>query len=278
MLARRLPGLLPPLSDDEALEVAAIHSLDGSLRPDAPLVRVPPLVAPHHSISVAALVGGGPALAVPGAVSKAHRGILLLDEACEFGPQRLESLRTALEEGAVRLARARGAVAYPARFQLVIATNPCPCAPPRESDCSCSPTARRRYMGRLSGPLLDRVDIRVRMRPLSAMDRYSTTPPEGTEAVRERVIAARDRAAWRWSEYGWRTNAEVPGPVLRNEFALERGTTAVLEKALGQGSLTARGADRCLRLAWTLADLGHVDRPGLDEVSTALDFRDRYSA
>lgn len=278
MLARRLPGLLPPLSDDEALEVAAIRSLDGSLRPDAALVRVPPLVAPHHSISVAALIGGGSALAAPGAVSKAHRGILLLDEACEFGAQRLESLRTALEDGEVRLARARGAVAYPARFQLVLATNPCPCAPTKESDCSCSATARRRYLGKLSGPLLDRVDIRVPMRPLSAMDTYATTPPEGTESIRERIIAARDRATWRWSEHGWRTNAEVPGPTLRNEFALGRNVTSVLERALARGTLTARGADRCLRLAWTLADLGDVDRPGVDEISSALDFRDRVAA
>lgn len=277
MLARRLPGLLPPLSDDEALEVTAIHSLDGSLDAGSPLIRVPPLIAPHHSISVAALIGGGTGTAIPGAVSKAHRGILLLDEACEYGPQRLESLRTALEEGEVRLARARGAAVYPARFQLVLATNPCPCAPTRESDCSCSPATRRRYLGRLSGPMLDRVDIRIQMQPLSAMDAYVGEPPDSSSVVRERVIEARERAAWRWSEHGWRTNAEVPGPALRKEFALGRDVTAVLERALARGYLTARGADRCLRLAWTVADLHGEDRPGEGEVSTALQFREQVA-
>ncbi|MGH3450548.1 MAG: YifB family Mg chelatase-like AAA ATPase [Haloechinothrix sp.] len=278
MLAHRLPGLLPPLPDEDALEVTAVHSVDGSLSPGSPLVRVPPLVAPHHSISVAALIGGGNGLAGPGAISKAHRGVLLLDEACEFGGQRLESLRTALEEGEVRLARARGVVTYPARFQLVLATNPCPCAPPRESECSCSPTARRRYLGKLSGPLLDRVDIRVRMRPITAMDTRDQRPAESTSVVRERVLAARDRARLRWSEQGWRTNSEVPGPVLRKEFALTPSVTALLDRGLERGVITARGADRCLRLAWTLADLAGLDRPEGDQVAAALEFRDRRAA
>lgn len=275
MLARRLPGLLPPLSDEEALEVTAVHSVDGSLRAGSPLVRVPPLVAPHHSISVAALIGGGSGIAGPGAISKAHRGVLLLDEACEYGAQRLESLRTALEEGEVRLARARGVVTYPARFQMVLATNPCPCAPPREAECNCSPHARRRYLGRLSGPLLDRVDIRVRLRPITAMAGDGGVQPEGTRIVRERVHTARRRATERWSDHGWRTNAEVPGAVLRREFALPRAVTEPLERGLARGALTARGADRCLRLSWTLADLAGLERPGEEQVATALDLRDR---
>lgn len=278
MLAHRLPGLLPPLRDDEALEVTALRSVDGSLRPGAPLVRVPPLVAPHHSISAAALIGGGSGVAVPGAASKAHRGVLLLDEACEFGAQRLESLRTALEEGEVRLARAKGVVTYPARFQLVLATNPCPCAPVREAECTCSPTARRRYLAKLSGPLLDRVDLRVRMRPITAMEVHATEPPERTSAVRERVLAARERAARRWRGHGWRTNAEAAGPVLRREFAVPAAATGLLERALERGLITARGADRCLRVAWTLADLAALDRPGADQVAAALGFRDREAA
>lgn len=278
MLAHRLPGLLPPLSDDEALEVTAVRSVDGSLTPGSPLVRVPPLVAPHHSISVAALIGGGTGLATPGAVSKAHRGVLLLDEACEFGPQRLESLRTAVEEGEVRLARARGVVTYPARFQLVLATNPCPCAPVRDAECSCSPTARRRYLSKLSGPLLDRVDIRVRMRPITAMDTHGESRPEGTAAVRERVLEARSRAVRRWADHGWRTNAEATGPVLRKEYALPLEATALLDRGLDRGVITARGADRCIRVAWTLADLAGVDRPGPDHIAAALEFRDRSAA
>lgn len=278
MLARRLPGLLPELSPDEALEVMAVHSVDGSLDPGSPLVRVPPLEAPHHSISVAALIGGGQGLAAPGAISRAHRGILLLDEACEYGGQRLDSLRTALEEGEVRLARVRGVVRYPARFQLVLATNPCPCAPVRSVDCSCSPSVRRRYLGKLSGPLLDRVDLRVQMRPLRAIDTRYTGMPESTAVVRERVLAARDRARHRWAEHGWRTNAEVPGPRLRKEFAPPAAATALLDRGLERGALTARGVDRSLRVAWTLADLAGADRPGADEVAAALEFRDRGAA
>ncbi|MFO7192285.1 MULTISPECIES: YifB family Mg chelatase-like AAA ATPase [Thermocrispum] len=275
MLARRLPGLLPPLSDEEALEVAAVQSIDGTLDPSAPLVRTPPLVAPHPSTSLAGLIGGGSGLAMPGAVSKAHRGVLLLDEACELGSHRLEALRTTLEEGEVRLARARGVVVYPARFQLVLATNPCPCAPAREEDCTCSPHARRRYLGRLSGPLLDRVDIRVRLRPVSAAECYSSERRETSAEVRERVIAARERARVRWSAYGWRTNAEVPGPKLRKEFALPSEATELLRRALARGRLTARGADRCLRLAWTLADLAGLEVPTSTEVAMAMDFRER---
>jgi magnesium chelatase family protein len=204
--------------------------------------------------------------------------VLLLDEACEFGADRLESLRTALEDGEIRLARAKGAVCYPARFQLVLATNPCPCAPPRETDCSCSVTARRRYLSRLSGPLLDRVDLRVRMRPMTAISTHACDKPESTQIVRKRVLAARQRAAQRWSGRGWRSNAEVPGPVLRREFALPRKVTELLDRGLDRGLVTARGADRCLRIAWTLADLAEAARPDGDHVAAALEFRDRRAA
>ncbi|SFO84729.1 magnesium chelatase family protein [Amycolatopsis arida] len=275
MLARRLPGLLPPLSPEESLEVTAVHSVRGLLSPSEPLIRTPPFVAPHHSVSVAALVGGGTGLAVPGAVTQAHRGVLFLDEACEFGPERLESLRTALEEGEIRIARQRGTVCYPARFQLVLATNPCPCAPAREADCSCPPAARRRYLGRLSGPLLDRVDLRVRMRPVTAMNVAGGGTPEPTEVVRTRVLRARERAERRWAGHGWRSNAEVPGPALRREYRLSPGVTALLDRGLRCGAVTARGADRCLRIAWTLSDLAGVDRPEDEHVAAALEFRDR---
>jgi magnesium chelatase family protein len=278
MLAKRLPGLLPALTQEESLQVTAIHSVNGSLSASSPLVTVPPFVAPHHSISVAALIGGGSGIAVPGAISRAHRGILFLDEACEFGAQRLESLRTILEEGEVRIARTRGAVCYPARFQLVLATNPCPCAPPKESDCSCSAAARRRYLLRLSGPLLDRVDLRARLRPLTAMSAHDSGEPEPTDMVRARVALARRRAAERWAGRGWQSNAEVPGPVLRREFALPAKVTALLDRGLDRGALTARGADRCLRIAWTLADLADSERPDGDHVATALEFRDRKAA
>ncbi|MFI6028842.1 YifB family Mg chelatase-like AAA ATPase [Amycolatopsis magusensis] len=280
MLARRLPGLLPELSREESLEVTAVHSIEGKLSRSSPLIRIPPFADPHHSISLAALIGGGADIAKPGMISRAHRGVLFLDEVCEFGGERLESLRTVLEDGEVRLARRKGVVCYPARFQLVLATNPCPCAPPREADCTCSPSVRRRYFGRLSGPLLDRIDLTVRLRPLTAMHAHAHEfdEPEPTARVRDRVLHARDRAAKRWAEHGWRTNAEVPGPVLRREYALPRETTALLDRSLNMGAVTARGVDRCLRVAWTLSDLAEADRPEADHVAAALGFRDRRAA
>jgi magnesium chelatase family protein len=278
MLAQRLVGLLPALPSEEALEVTAIHSVAGLLSAESPLVTVPPFVAPHHSTSVAALVGGGSGMARPGGVSRAHHGVLFLDEACEFGPHRLEALRTALEEGEVRIARRDGVVRYPARFQLVLATNPCPCAPPRDTDCTCSPQARRRYAARLSGPLLDRVDLRVRMRPITAISASEANQPESTAVVRERVAQARRLALERWRERGWRTNAEVPGPALRRQFALPRRTTDLLDRGLACGAVTGRGADKCLRVAWTLADLAGCERPDADHVAAALEFRDRRAA
>ncbi|HEX6344379.1 YifB family Mg chelatase-like AAA ATPase [Umezawaea sp.] len=279
MLAQRLSGLLPSLTTPEALEVTAIHSVAGLLSTDAPLVVAPPFIALHHSASVAALVGGGSGLAKPGSASKAHRGVLFLDEACEFSRTGLDALRTALEEGEVRLARQAGTVRYPARFQLVLATNTCPCAPPKEVDCTCTPKDRRRYLAKLSGPLLDRVDLRVKMRPLTAMNGAEITTPEPTAVVRERVLRARRRAAQRWSSHGepWRTNAEVPGPSLRREFALPRNTTALLDRALSTGALTGRGADRCIRVAWTLADLAEAPTPDASHVAAALEFRERRS-
>jgi magnesium chelatase family protein len=277
MLAERLPGLLPPLTRQDSLAVTAVHSVAGVLSTDYPLVASPPFVNVHHTTSMAALIGGGSGMAKPGAASRAHKGVLFLDEACEFGQKTIDTLRTALEEGEVRIPRRDGIARYPARFQLILATNPCPCAPPKETDCICTSTVRRRYQSRLSGPLLDRVDLRVRMRATTAMANADATPPEPTAVVRARVLKARTRAATRWSTNGhtWPANALVPGPALRREFALPRPTTALLDRALALGALTGRGADRCLRVAWTLADLAEADRPTPDHVAAALHFRER---
>lgn len=274
MLAQRMVGLLPALTDQEALEVTAVHSVAGLLAPETPLITSPPFVAPHHTSSLAALIGGGSGLAKPGAVSRAHRGVLFLDEVAEFGPRALEALRTPLEDGEVRLARRDGVVRYPARCQLVLAANPCPCAPPDDRDCTCAPSARRRYLGRLSGPLLDRVDLQVAMRPVRGMG-GGGAEPESTATVRERVIRARSAARARWAGTGWSTNAEAPGPVLRRRFRLPRAVTEPIEAALHRGLVTARGADRTLRLAWTLADLAGRDRPLAEDVSAAMGLRDR---
>ena len=198
MLAQRFVGLLPRLGAAEALALASIRSVAGRLPGAGVLTTLPPLVAPHHSLSLAALVGGGSGVARPGAVSLAHRGVLFVDEAPEWAPHLLDALRTPLEDGEVRLSRAEGTVWYPARFQLVLAANPCPCAPAHDRDCVCSSVVRRRYMGRLSGPLLDRVDLRARMLPVTALSAV-VEQSEGTAEVRARVLAAREAAAARWA-------------------------------------------------------------------------------
>jgi magnesium chelatase family protein len=273
MLAQRLPDLLPPLSHDEALEVTAIHSVAGLLSGDTPLITRPPFVAPHHTSSVAALVGGGSGMARPGAVSRAHRGVLFLDEYAEIGNSALEALRTPLEDGEIRLARRDGVARYPARFQLVLAANPCPCAAPNPRDCLCTSPAKRRYLSKLSGPLLDRVDLRVFMHREKA-GAFAPEAGESTAAVRERVKAAREAAAQRWQQYGIRTNAEVSGVLLRRRFRLDHEVMKPLRDALDRGFLSIRGVDRTLRVAWTLADLAGRTSPGRAEVTTALSFRD----
>lgn len=272
MLAQRLPGLLPTLSHTEALEVTAIHSVAGLLSGETPLITRPPFVAPHHTSSVAALVGGGSGLARPGAVSRAHRGVLFLDECAEMGASALEALRTPLEDGEIRLARRDGVARYPSRFQLVLAANPCPCAPTDPKDCICTPPAKRRYLGKLSGPLVDRVDLRVQMHTARA-GAFGADEGESSARVRDRVAAARAAAADRWRPHGIRTNAEVSGTLLRRRYRLSAKAMEPLRLALDRGAVSIRGVDRTLRVAWTLSDLGGRDMPGPEEVGIALSFR-----
>ncbi|MDT5016301.1 MAG: magnesium chelatase family protein, partial [Mycobacterium sp.] len=237
MLAQRLPGLLPPLAESESLEVTAIHSVAGLLSGSTPLITQPPFVAPHHTSSVASMVGGGTGLARPGAVSRAHRGVLFLDECAEIGASVLEALRTPLEDGEIRLARRDGVACYPARFQLVMAANPCPCAPPDPRDCICPGQVKRRYLGRLSGPLVDRVDLRVEMHSERA-GAFAQQEGESTALVRARVAAAREAAAQRWQPHGIRTNAEVSGSLLRKEFRLSAAAMEPLRIALDRGVIS----------------------------------------
>jgi magnesium chelatase family protein len=263
---------LPRLTDGEALEVTAIHSVAGLLTADTPLITWAPFVAPHHSSSVAALVGGGSGMARPGAVSRAHRGVLFLDECAEISVSALEALRTPLEDGEIRLARRDGVACYPARFQLVLAANPCPCAPSDPRDCICAAAAKRRYLGKLSGPLLDRVDLRVQMHSVRA-GAISAADGESTAQVRDRVAQARETAAARWRPHGFHTNAEVSGSLLRRKFRPSNAAMDPLRTALDRGLLSIRGLDRTLRVAWSLADLAGRNSPGLNEVAAALSFR-----
>lgn len=272
MLARRLPGILPSLTEEEALEVASIRSLTGEAV--TALERVPPLEMPHHSASVAALVGGGSRVVRPGAIVRAHRGVLFLDEAAEFSRVALDALRQPLESGVIDIHRAGFTASFPARFQLVLAMNPCPCGNygVRAAECVCPPMAIRRYATRLSGPLRDRVDIDLQVARVAASRAISGSRSEVTSAgARERVRAAREAAAHRWSRTPWRRNAEIPGSWLRQgTLRLPVEVRGVLDRALERGTLTLRGYDRVLRLAWTLSDLAGTESPGRDEIGRAL--------
>jgi magnesium chelatase family protein len=273
LLAERLPTIMPGLGPADALEVSAIHSVAGALTPDRPLVTEPPFCAPHHTATKAAIVGGGSGIIRPGAASLAHLGCLFLDEAPEFDRDVLDALRQPLESGEVVLARSGVTARFPARFTLLLAANPCPCARMAGSgaDCTCSPLARRRYLARLSGPLLDRVDVKVQLLPVSRAELLCDLRlAESSATVAARVVQARERAARRLRGTRWRLNAEIPGGELRREFRPEPAALAPLERAMDLGQISARGADRIIRLSWTLADLAGVDRPRLGEVGYAL--------
>ncbi|MEU6573743.1 YifB family Mg chelatase-like AAA ATPase [Streptomyces sp. NPDC046805] len=276
MLAERLPAVLPRLSREESLEVTAVHSVAGLLPAGKPLIDVAPYCAPHHSATMQSLVGGGPGIARPGAVSLAHRGVLFLDEAPEFHGQTLDALRQPLEAGHVVIARSAGVVRFPARFLMVLAANPCPCGrfSQRDSLCECPPSAIRRYQARLSGPLLDRVDLRVEVDPVTRAELAERgARGESSATVADRVRAARERAVARLAGTPWRTNSEVPGRELRGRWHAASGALDEAERSLERGVLTARGLDRVLRVAWTVADLSGHDRPDATDVALALQLR-----
>jgi magnesium chelatase family protein len=271
MLARRLPGLLPDLAPDAALEATTVHSAAGLSLPPGGLILRPPLRAPHHGSSAVALVGGGTAHMRPGEISLASRGVLFLDELAEFPRSVLDALRQPLEEGVVRVCRARAAVSYPARFLLVGAMNPCPCGeggPP--GACRCSDATRIRYGRRISGPLLDRFDLRIEVVRPHPGDLLAGTPGETSAAVAARVVAARYRAA----ERGVGCNAELSGHRGDQEGRLSAAAAAMLESGLRSGALSARGLQRVRRVARTLADLASREGPlGEEDICLALQLR-----
>jgi magnesium chelatase family protein len=276
MLAERLPAILPRLGRQESLEVTAVHSVAGLLPPGKPLIDTAPYCAPHHSATMQSLVGGGPGIARPGAVSLSHRGVLFLDETPEFSSRALDALRQPLEAGHVVIARSAGVVRFPAKFLMVLAANPCPCGRFSQLDdfCECPPSAIRRYQARLSGPLLDRVDLRVEAdRVTRAELTRRGARGESTATVADRVRAARQRAAARLEGTPWLTNSEVPGRELRSRWHAASGAMDEAERSLERGVLTARGLDRVLRVAWTVADLVGHDRPDATDVALALQLR-----
>jgi magnesium chelatase family protein len=272
MLARRLPGILPPLLPDEAVETAAIHSAAGLSAEEAVARR--PFRSPHHTASDVALVGGGQRPR-PGEVSLAHNGVLFLDELPEFRRATLEVLRQPLEEGHVTVSRHRGAFRMPARFQLVGAMNPCPCGRRGSpaAGCSCTPGEVRSYLARLSGPLLDRIDLHVPVRSL-AFDEVSGPPGETTASVRDRVAAARRRQARRSGGDGHPvTNAALPEAALRRAVHPPEEGVRLLRHAVDRLGLSARGLDRLLRVARTIADLNDSEDVSSHDLAEALSYR-----
>ncbi|MEK6648539.1 MAG: YifB family Mg chelatase-like AAA ATPase [Actinomycetota bacterium] len=279
MIAERIPGILPPLMRAESLEVTAIHSIAGGLSARSPLASSAPFIAPHHTATRAAMVGGGSHQIKPGACSLAHRGVLFIDEAPECGLGVLDALRQPLESGLITISRNIGNVAYPARFLLVLAANPCPCGKfsGRGRNCTCSSQQVRRYLGKLSGPLMDRIDIRVEVESLSRVEMMQSELGESSATIRKRVIAARDIATRRFSNEAWSLNSEIPSRALRTTYQPERAAMNFLHNELDREQITARGLHKVMRTAWSVGDLvGHV-QPTLADTQKAFALREGIS-
>jgi magnesium chelatase family protein len=272
MLARRLPSILPPLTHEETLEVTRIHSVAGTLPPGAGLLTVPPFRAPHHGASAAAVIGGG-AVPRPGEVSLAHCGVLLMDELPEFPRSVLESLRQPLEDGRVTIARVSGVSDFPAGFQLVAAANPCRRGCSSLDLCICTPAERHRYLGRLSRPLLDRIDLHVELPALAPADFQVPPSGETTDAIRARVCAARQRQRERFRSTAVRVNAAMSPRQVRRFCAVPAEAERLLATAMTRLGLSARGHERVLKVARTIADLAGAETLAVEHCAEAIQYR-----
>ncbi|MGI9226391.1 MAG: YifB family Mg chelatase-like AAA ATPase [Candidatus Nanopelagicaceae bacterium] len=273
MIAERLPTILPPLSKEETLEVSAIHSITNSDR--TPLSTIAPFISPHHSTTRIAMVGGGAHVIKPGVCSLAHRGVLFIDEAPECGSGVLDSLRQPLESGSITISRANGNLTFPAQFILVLAANPCPCGKfaGKGLGCTCTSLQVRRYLNKLSGPLLDRIDLRVPVENVSRVE-LAEMNNEPSETMRNRVIAARAVAAERFKDESWKLNSEIPARALRQKYQPDRSAMNFLHDELDKERITARGLHKIIRTSWTIADLKGRARPALEEVKESYRLRE----
>ena len=277
-LAERIPTILPDLDTQEALELTALHSLAGALEEGDALLRRPPFSAPHHDASKASILGGGTGRVRPGEISRAHCGVLLLDEFPLLRTDVIDALRQPLESGEVTIARGDESVSFPARGMVVFAANPCPCGEYRAdagaNRCQCREVQRRDYLNRVRGPISDRIDITRHLEPVRPHDeRDPGVRPETSATVRERVAAARERQAIRHAGRSWRLNGHVPGHVLQAELALSDEGQRLVDDVMYAGHLSRRGATRVHRIAWTLADLRGASTPSVADVDTALRLR-----
>jgi magnesium chelatase family protein len=271
MLAQRMPSILPPMTPDESLDVTSVYSIAGLLGADPQIVRRRPFRAPHHTSSRIALIGGGGSTPRPGEVTLASRGVLYLDEIAEFPRSTLEVLRQPLEDGTVTIARAAGTCTFPARFSLVASMNPCPCGlrGDRTADCRCDDTAVERYRGRVSGPLLDRIDLHVNVVRVPYVELLSAERSEPSAAIRKRVVAARER---QWAR-NHSVNAHLRGNDLRTHAALDEPSSTLIEGVMQRERLSARSFDRIARVARTIADLAGAERLKREHVAEALVYR-----
>ncbi len=276
MIASRIPTILPPLTIEQSLEVTALHSVAGTLSERSPMSRIAPIVAPHHSATRVAMVGGGAHLIRPGACSLAHHGVLFIDEAPECASGILDSLRQPLESGTITIARSIGNITFPSQFLLVLAANPCPCGKftGKGLACSCSSLQVRRYLGKLSGPLMDRIDMRIAVEPVGRADISSQILGESSADIAKRVSAARALAKERFSGRGFALNSQIPARDLRSDFKPDRQAMAFLHDELDRERLTARGLHKVIRLSWTLSDLAGGHQPTLDDVTQAYSLRE----
>ncbi|MDT4996588.1 MAG: magnesium chelatase family protein, partial [Pseudonocardiales bacterium] len=277
-VAERLPSLLPDLSPEEALELTAIHSLAGALEPGDGLILRPPFFAPHHDASKASLLGGGSGRVRPGEISRAHCGVLFLDEFPLFRSDVIDALRQPLESGEVTIARGEESATYPARGMVVMACNPCPCggyaAGVGGNQCRCPELSRRHYQRRITGPIQDRIDIvRNVFPPLSGGGEDPIERRDSSLEVRARVTAARERQRERFAGRSWRLNSQIPSAALVNDWPLPDSARRLLDKKLYDGHISRRGAVRVHRLAWTVADVRGGHRPDDRDVETALQLR-----
>ena len=278
MLARRLPTILPELSRDESLEATQLHSVAGLLGASRGLLRARPFRSPHHSVSTVGLLGGGSAFVRPGEVSLAHHGVLFLDELTEFRRDAVEGLRQPLEDGRVVITRAVGSVEFPARFTLVAAANPCPCGFDGDGSkaCACRSDRVQLYRNKLSGPLLDRIDIRLRIPRLTKQELLGSATGESSAVARARVEEARERQRVRWAGLGVTSNAHLPGPVARRSCAPSASAEALLAKAVESMALTGRGFDRAIKVGRTVADLAGSERVESEHLAEALSYRSGF--
>ncbi len=279
LIARALPGILPPLTLSEALDVTHIYSVAGALPADTPMIRERPFRAPHHTISHAGLVGGGK-IPRPGEISLAHRGVLFLDELPEFDERSLEAMRQPLEDHIVTISRASGTLTFPANFQLIAAMNPCPCGywGDPTHNCSCSPAMVRRYQKRISGPLLDRFDIHMDVPRVDYEKLASDRTGESSEAVRQRVLCARERQLARFDGSGLACNADMDPAHIREYCELDETSKALMRSAMNQLGMSARAFHRVLKLARTIADLAGAEQIQAAHLAEAIQYRPRRQA